>query len=36
MFDNQLIRCSALGRIMTNDRSGKAMGQTAKTYLEEK
>ena len=35
MFDNQLIRCSALGRIMTNDRSGKAMGQTAKTYLEE-
>lgn len=35
MFDNQLIRCSALGRIMTNDRSGKSMGQTAKTYLEE-
>jgi len=29
------IRCSALGRVMTNDRIGKAMGDTAKSYLEE-
>lgn len=28
------IRCSAIGTIMKNDRSGKAMGETAKTYLE--
>ena len=28
------IRASACGQIMTNDRSGKSMGQTAKTYLE--
>jgi len=28
------IRCSAISQIMTNDRSGKGMGQTAKTYLE--
>jgi len=27
-------RASALGQIMTNDRSGKSMGQTAKTYAE--
>jgi len=35
MFDKQLIRCSALGRVMKNDRSNKAMGETAKSYLEE-
>lgn len=27
-------RCSAIGQIMTNDRSGKVMGQTAKTFVE--
>lgn len=27
-------RCSAIGQIMTNDRSGKAMGKTAQTYCE--
>lgn len=35
MFENQLFRCSALGKLMTNDRSGKNMGETAKTYLKE-
>lgn len=35
MFDKQLFRCSALGRLMTNDRSGKKMGETAKSYLQE-
>ncbi len=29
------IRASQLGALMTNDRSGKAMGETAKTYLKE-
>ena len=28
------IRCSAIGQIMTNDRSGKQMGETAKTYCQ--
>lgn len=28
------IRCSQIGQIMTNDRSGKGMGQTAKTYCD--
>lgn len=35
MFENQLIRCSGLGRVMTNDRSGSKMGETAKSYLKE-
>jgi hypothetical protein len=35
MFEKQLIRCSALGKLMTNDRSGKKMGETAKSYLQE-
>jgi len=34
-FKNYLFRCSSLGKIMTNDRSGKNMGETAKTYLKE-
>ena len=34
-FDNQLFRCSSLGRIMTNDKSGKKMGETSKSYLKE-
>ena len=34
-FNNTLIRCSAIGKIMTNDRSGKQMGETAKTFLKE-
>lgn len=34
-FDNYLFRCSSLGKIMTNDRSGKQMGETAKTYIKE-
>lgn len=29
------IRCSAIGQIMTNDRSGKGMGKTAKSYAEQ-
>lgn len=29
------IRCSAIGQIMTNDRSGKTMGKTAKSYAEQ-
>ena len=29
------IRCSSLGRVMTNDRSGKNMGDTAKSCIEE-
>lgn len=32
-FDNYLFRASQLGRLMTNDRSGKSMGETAKKYL---
>jgi len=32
-FSKQLFRASAIGQIMTNDRSGKAMGETAKKYL---
>jgi hypothetical protein len=28
-------RCSQLGRLMTNDRSGKSMGKTSISYLEE-
>jgi hypothetical protein len=35
MFENYLFRCSSLGKIMTNDRSGKNMGETAKSYLDE-
>jgi hypothetical protein len=35
MFENHLFRCSALGKLMTNDRSGKAMGDTCKSYLKE-
>lgn len=34
-FDKQLFRCSSLGRIMTNDKSGKKMGETSKSYLKE-
>ena len=29
------IRCSAIGQIMTNERSGNGMGKTAKTYCEQ-
>lgn len=32
-FSNYKFRCSALGTIMTNDRSGKGMGETCKKYL---
>jgi hypothetical protein len=32
-FSNTLFRCSALGRLMTNDRTGKAMGDTCRKYL---
>jgi len=32
--DNFKIRCSQIGQIMTNDRSGKGMGQMAKTYCQ--
>lgn len=32
-FDNYLFRCSGLGRLMTNDRSGKGMGDTCRSYL---
>jgi len=35
MFDKQLFRCSSLGRLLTNDRSGKGMGLTAQSYLKE-
>ena len=35
MFENQLIRCSALGRILTNGRDKKTMGETCKSYLQE-
>ena len=35
MFDKQLIRCSGLGKVMTNNRKGDAMGETAKSYLKE-
>jgi hypothetical protein len=34
-WDNFKFRCSSLGKIMTNDRSGKSIGQTAISYLEE-
>ena len=34
-FNTQLFRCSTLGRIMTNDKSGKKMGETCKSYLKE-
>jgi hypothetical protein len=34
-FNNQLFRCSTLGKIMTNDKSGKKMGETSKSYLKE-
>ena len=33
--DNFKIRCSAIGQIMTNDRSGKRMGKTAQSYCEQ-
>ncbi len=32
-FDNYKFHPSSLGKIMTNDRSGKAMGETCKKYL---
>jgi hypothetical protein len=32
--DTFKIRCSAIGQIMTNDRSGKGMGQMPKTYCQ--
>ena len=35
MFENQLTRCSALGRILTNGRDKKTMGDTCKSYLQE-
>ena len=35
MFDKQLIRCSAIGKIMSNGTDKKTMGKTAKSYLEE-
>lgn len=34
-FSNQLIRCSALGKIMTDSRTKGEMGETAKSYLKE-
>lgn len=34
-FDNYLFRCSQLGSLMTNDRSGKGIGQTCLNYLNE-
>jgi hypothetical protein len=34
-FDNYLFRCSRLGALMTNDRSGKAIGETCMKYLVE-
>jgi len=34
-MDEITIRCSSLGNVMTSDRSGKAMGDTAKTALDE-
>lgn len=34
LADDFRIRASACGVLMTNDRSGKAMGETAKSYLE--
>jgi hypothetical protein len=34
-FDDYKFRCSALGKLMTNDRSGKAIGETAIKYLVE-
>ena len=35
MFEDYKFRASSLGKIMTNDRSGKGMGDTARTYLKE-
>jgi len=35
LADTFRIRASACGILMTNDRSGKAMGETAKSYLEQ-
>lgn len=35
MFNDYLFRCSSLGKICTNDRTGKQMGETAKSYLKE-
>lgn len=34
-FDNQLIRCSALGKVMTNGRAKNEMGETCKSFLKE-
>lgn len=34
-FSKQLIRCSALGRIMTNGRAKSEMGETCKSFLKE-
>lgn len=34
-FSNQLIRCSAIGKIMTNGRAKNEMGETCKTFLKE-
>lgn len=34
-FSNQLIRCSALGRIMSNGRAKNEMGETCKSFLKE-
>lgn len=31
--NNILFRCSSLGYLMVNDRSGKGMGESAKTHL---
>lgn len=34
-FSNQLIRCSALGKVMTDSRKKGEMGETCKSYLKE-
>lgn len=34
-FDNYLFRCSQLGKLMTNDQSGKNIGKTCLSYLNE-
>lgn len=34
-MENFKIRCSAIGQLMTNDRSGKNMGKTAYSYIEQ-
>ena len=34
-FSNTLIRCSALGKVMTDSRKKGEMGETCKSYLKE-